>query len=324
MLLRRLQGVLLCAISIYLSFIIVSGASDGSKDARQPFNFFIDVNSSRLADQVNIQKKRVDLAGFPIVVSGSRQNGAAPSITAGIAGSHDFELGNNVIMKASGLVSRVHTAGAGILSGGRVGGDTAIKYQHGDSGLLLRPSIYATLQNEVLERTDYELEGKAWQPIGAGIDATATVGRCWRVSESLSTDSRESGYGRLGLDMDLFEGTRLELAYGFSTVDGLLASQPSLTQGPTIMTHLAVAPGWRIDIGDSLAATRRGYTDLDEDARRHDLRHRLGLKSDWDISSTTGAEWHVSATYDYEQTVTDDPVTVPASHNAIVNFTLNF
>ena len=90
-----------------------------------------------------------------------------------------------------------------------------------------------------------------------------------------------------------------------------------------MIAHLALALGWRIDGNYSLTATERGYTDSDDEARRHDLRHRLGLKSDWEISSTTGEEWHVSAGYDYEQTVTDDPY-VPANHVAAVKFGLNF
>ena len=48
-----------------------------------------------------------------VVVGGARQNGAAPSIAAGVAGTFDFDLGNNVSMKTSGLISRIHTRDRG-------------------------------------------------------------------------------------------------------------------------------------------------------------------------------------------------------------------
>jgi len=322
---RRLRRAALCALSLYLSFVIVSAAGETGKDAVQPVNLFLDITSSRLADEVDSKKRRLDLAGVPVVVGALKQSGgAAPSVAAGIAGSYKFDLGHHVTMKPSGLISRIHTDGAGILSSGRVGGDVAIQYQDGGGGLLLRPSLYATLREDVLDHMDYALESKLWQAIGWGIDLTATLGQSWRVSELLYTDNREAGYGRLGLKMDLFGKSDLELAYGFNASDGPLASQFRMSQGPTLVAHLAMAPGWRIDGGYSLNATERGYDDNNEDALRHDLRHRLNLKSDWNIASTTGAEWHISAAYDFEQTITDDPVCLPASHVASLNFALNF
>ena len=57
-------------------------------------------------------------------------------------------------MKPSGLISRKHTDGAGIQSSGRIGGDTEIRYEKNGSGLLLRPSVYATIQRVYLRRTD--------------------------------------------------------------------------------------------------------------------------------------------------------------------------
>jgi hypothetical protein len=325
MLLRRLRRAAGCALSLYLSFVIVSDAGEKNKDAAQPVNLFVDITSNRLADEIDISKKRrLDLAGVPVMVGGARQNGAAPSIAAGVAGSFKFDLGKNFSMKPSGLISRKHTDGAGILSSGRIGGDTEIRYDKNGGGLLLRPSVYATMQEDVLDHMDYALESKLWQAVGWGIDLSATVGHSWRVSELLSTNNGEAGYGRLGFDIDLFDKSNLELAYGFNTTDGPLGSQFRFTQGPSMIARLALAPGWRLDGNYSLTATERGYTDSDEEARRHDLSHRLGLRSDWGISSTTGAEWHVSAGYDYEQTVTDDPVAVPANHVASVNFGLNF
>lgn len=323
-LLLRLRRAVLCALSLYLSFIIVSTA--GEKGTPQPVNLFLDITNNRLADEVDIsQKRRLNLAGVPIVVGGKRQNGgAAPSIAAGIAGSHTFDLGNSMSLKPSGLISRIHTDGAGILSSGRLGGDVAFQYQEGGGGLLLKPSLYVTMQQDVLERMDYALDSKLWRAIGWGMDLTASVGHSWRVSELLYTDNRENAYGRLGLRIGLFDASKIELGYGFNTTDGPLPSQFRFDQGPSMSAHFALAPGWRIDGSYSLTATERGYSDDDADARRHDLRHRLRLSSDWEISSTTGAEWHISAGYDYEQTFTDAPVVNPGNHVASVLFGLDF
>ena len=320
---RRLRRASLCALSLYLSFIMFSTAGD--QQVAQPMNLFVDITSNRLANEVDIsKKKRLDLAGVPVVVGGKRQDGAAPSIAAGVAGTYTFDLGNNVAMKTSGLVSRIHTDGAGILSSGRVGGDVEFKYQEGGSGLLLRPSAYATMQQDVLERMDYALESKLWQAIGSNLDLTATLGQSRRVSELLYTDNRQNSYGRLGVNIDLFDGSNLELAYGFNTTDGPLASHFRFSQGPTMVAHLALAPGWSLDGSYSMTAVTRGYDDNQAEARRHDLNHHLNLKSNWAISSTTGAEWHISAGYDYEQTITDAPVQNPANHIASVNFGLDF
>jgi hypothetical protein len=323
-LVRRARRASLCAISLYLSFVMFSTA--GEQPAAQPMNLFVDVTSNRLADEVDLsKKKRLDLAGVPVVLGGKRQDGAAASIAAGVIGTYTFDLGNNVAMKTSGLVSRIHTDnGTGVLSGGRVGGDVEFKYQEGGSGLLLRPSAYATMQKDVLERMDYAFESKLWQAIGANLDLTATVGQSWRVSELLHTDNRQNSFGRLGVNIDLFDGSNLELAYGFNTTDGPLASHFRFSQGPTLVTHLSLAPGWSLDGSYSLTTVARGYDDSQADARRHDLNHRLNMKSNWNISSTTGAEWHISAGYDYEQTITDAPVQNPANHIASMNFGLNF
>jgi len=322
-LVRRLRRAALCALSLYLSFVMLSTA--GEQHPAKPMNLFVDITSNRLANEVDIsKKKRLDLAGVPVVVGGARQNGGAPSIAAGVAGTYTFDLGHNVAMKTNGLISRIHTDGAGILSSGRVGGDVEFKYQEGGGGLLLRPSTYATMQKDVLERMDYALESKLWQAIGSNLDLTATLGQSWRVSELLYTDNRHSGFGRLGVNIDLFDGSNLELAYGFNTTDGPLASHYRFSQGPTMVAHLALAPGWSLDGSYSMTAVTRGYDDNQAEARRHDLSHHLNLKSNWSISSTTGAEWHISAGYDYEQTITDAPVQNPANHIASVNFGLNF
>lgn len=321
---RRLRRAALCAVSLYLSFIMFSTAGDQPQG--QPMNLFVDIASNRLADEMDVsKKKRLDLAGVPVVLGGKRQDGSAPSIAAGIAGTYSFDLGQGVSMKTSGLASRIHTDnGTGILSGGRVGGDVELKYQDGGSGLLLRPSAYATMQKDVLERMDYALESKLWQAIGANFDLSATLGQSRRVSELFPNDDRQNSYGRLGLGVDLFDGGKLELAYGFNTTDGPLASQFRFSQGPTLITHLKLAPGWSLDGSYGMTAVTRGYDDNEANARRHDFNQHLNVKSDWVISSTTGAEWHISADYDYQQTITDDPVQNPANHVASVNFGLNF
>jgi hypothetical protein len=314
-----------CALSLYLSFIIVSAAGEKGKDAAQPVNFFLDVTSTRLAKEVDTDKRHLNLAGVPIVVGASKQNGgAAPSVAAGIAGNFNFDLGDNMSAKASGLVSRVHTDGAGILSTGRAGGDIAIEYKEGSTRLMLRPSLYAAMQDDVLDHMDYALESKLWQAIGWGIDLTGSLGQAWHASDLIYTEDRETAFGRLGLHMDLLDHSDLELTYGFDRTDGPLASQYRLTQGPAVTAHLALAGGWRLDGSYSLAATERGYDDSDEGARRHDLRQHLNLESDWDLSSTTGADWHMKALYDYQMVLTDDPVCVPVSHTAMVSFELDF
>lgn len=322
---RRLHRASWCALSLYLSFIIASPAGDrGSGPA--PVNFFVDITSSRLADEVDTNaKRRFDFVGVPVVVGTSRQSGdAATSVAAGLAGGYDFDLGDHLSAKASGLVSRVHTDGAGFLATGRAGGDIALQYQNGGTRLLLRPSLYAALQDDVLDHMDYALDSKLWQAIGWGLDLTASLGHAWHADDQLDAEDRETGYGRLGLHMGLFGNSDMELGYGFTTTDGPIASQFNVTHGPTVRAHLALADGWSIDGSYSLSATERGYDNNDEEARRHDLRQRFGLKSDWDLSSSTGADWHMEAMYDYQVVLTDDPVCVPASHTAMVSFALDF
>ena len=321
-LVRRFYRAVLCAFSLYLSFIIVSPAGDKPGS----LNLFVDIASTRLADEVQTtEKHRLDLAGVPVLVGATRQNnGAAASVTAGIAGSHDFNLGNNLSMKASGLVSRVHTDGAGLLSSGRVGGDLAFKYQEGGTRLLLRPSLFANLQEETLDSIDYALQSQVWQAVGWGFDLTATGGAGWRASEQLPTDDRETGFGRLGLHWALLDKTDLEFAYGFDVTEGPLPSQYRFAQGPMVMAHLGLEDGWRLYGRYSFSAVERGYDDNQADARRHDARHRFNFVSDWDLGSTTGADWHMQAAYDFEQTLTDAPVCYPANHIASVQFALNF
>src|SRR5215510_15073098 len=53
---RRATRACWCALSLYLSFVIVSTAGEKGKDTVQPLNFFVDVSSSRLAEEVDIDR----------------------------------------------------------------------------------------------------------------------------------------------------------------------------------------------------------------------------------------------------------------------------
>ena len=317
---RRLSRASLCAASIYLSFIMLAPAGD----VKQPLNLFVDVSSTRLVDQAQVtEKRRIDLAGMPVVFGAQRQSGgAAPTVTAGIAGSYNFDLGSHLSVKTSGLLSRVHTEGVGILSAGKMGGDVAVSYKDGGTRLLLRPSLHANLQDDVLERIDYALEAKLWQEIGWGMDLTAATGRAWSDSALLNAD-RETGFGRVGLHLAL-DGADIDLGYGFDLVEGPLGSQYRFSQGPQVSAKVALADGWRLSGSYAYTSIARGYDDLVPSARHDEGKHRLRLASDWDLDSTTGADWHMRAIYNYEQTVSDDVVCLPASHFATLNFALNF
>src|SRR5262249_26314218 len=75
----RSPRVALCALSLYLSFIIVSTAGENEDGAAQPLNLFVDVANNRLPDDLD-QQRRLRFAGVPIVFAGKRQDGdAAPS-----------------------------------------------------------------------------------------------------------------------------------------------------------------------------------------------------------------------------------------------------
>src|SRR4030095_8437185 len=103
-----------------------------------------------------------------------------------------------------------------------------------------------------------------------------------------------------------------------------LASQYRCSQGPILAAHLTLADGWKLDGQYSFLATERGYDDNDASARWHDVHHHLNLETQWDLKSTTGAEWSVSAVYDFDQTVSDDTACYPVSHVASLQFALNF
>lgn len=342
-LVRRVFRAMLGALSLTACFIaaapagdtldlnldVLRGTANGTDD--RPVNLFVDITSNRLADEVKMtNKRRLNLAGVPVVIGAARQSGAAsPSVAAGIAGKYDLKLDDHLSLKASGLLSRTHVIETGLLSSARAGGELALQFEDGGTRLQLRPSFYAGMQDDLLHHVDFAFEGRLRQEIGEGFNLTASAGRAWHDDTDFDTEDRDTTFGRVGLHMDLaplefLEGGDLELAYQIDTRDGMLASQFRITHGPVLLAHLAATGGWRFTGRYTVSATERGYDDNDPAAMRHDLRQRLSLESDWDLGSSTGADWHMKADYGYERTVTDDPVTTPALHTAMVSFALNF
>src|ERR1700752_4807817 len=101
-LLVRVRRSLLCALSLYLSFVIVSTAGETGTDALQPVNLFVDVSDNRLPGNLE-QQRRLSVAGVPIVFEGKRQDGqAARSIAAGLIGGHRFDLGDHLSLQPTG------------------------------------------------------------------------------------------------------------------------------------------------------------------------------------------------------------------------------
>src|SRR5262245_17540508 len=77
-LMRRLRRASWCALSLYLSFVIASPAGEKGKEAAPTVNAFVDIASTRLADDVNLDhKKRFDFGGLPVLVGATRQSGGA-------------------------------------------------------------------------------------------------------------------------------------------------------------------------------------------------------------------------------------------------------
>ena len=60
-------------VTLSQSFVIVSDAGEKGKDAAQHVNLFVDITKNRPADEIDISKKRrLDLAGVPVMVGGAR------------------------------------------------------------------------------------------------------------------------------------------------------------------------------------------------------------------------------------------------------------
>lgn len=344
LLMRRVFRALLWTLVLSTSFVASAPAGEtfdvslgslgkpaGAGDAR-PVNLFVDIASTRLAEEVKTtDKRRLDLGGVPILVGAQRQNGAAaPSVTAGIAGKYDWQLDPHWSLQADGAVSRAQVIDTALPSSARAGGAFAFKLADGGTRLQLRPSLYAGLQEDTLHHVDYALDAKLQQEIQPGLDLTATAGRAWHDAMLFDTEDRAFSYGKLGLRFDLSrwalpEGSDLELGYQVDCRDGILASQFRMTQGMTVLAHLLSIDGWAFSGGYSYSTTARGYDDADWNARRHDWRHRVTLESDWDLGSSSGADWHMKAGYGYEQSASDDDAPdAPALHSATVSFALNF
>jgi hypothetical protein len=348
---RRVFRALLWALTLSGCFIAAAPAGDrlvgdqlaidlgalgkvAGKDDRA-VNLFVDIASTRLAEEVKLtDKRRVDLVGVPVVIGALRQNGAAPSVTAGIAGKYDLTLADHLSLRTSGQLSRTHAIDSDLLSASRAGGEATLQFEAGGTRLQLRPSLHAALQEDLLHAVDLGLEARLRQELATGLALSAAAGRAWHDAIQFDVDDRETAFGRLGLKFDFphpdfpalafLAGGDLELAYQVDSRAGMLASQYRIAHGPVLLAHLAAAGGWRITGRYALTATERGDDDSDAESRRHDARHRLSLESDWDLGSSTGADWHMKADYGFERTLTDDPVQAPALHTAMVSFALNF
>lgn len=321
---RAIVGVL----SVYLCLAFTSAAEEKSRDAL-PVKFFVDVTSTRLADEVKSgDKKKLNLGGVPVMLGALRQDGGAlPSIAAGITGGYDFKLGD-VGVTANGYLARVHTQGAGLLSDARAGGDFTFQYSLAGAKLSLKPSARAAFQNDALDRVDYALNGSLTRSLFKGWDLAMSGGESWRVSELIESDDRQNTYGRVGLRVDLLPAIdvrgNLELGYEMSAGDGDLAWQRRFSQGPSVGVSFAPVDGWRFSGRYRFSESEWGYDDNNPDARHVESRHRLNVEGDWALSSLTGADWHMKACYNFEQISSDQVVDMPERHVASVQFALNF
>lgn len=343
-LMRRVFRALLWTLALSTGFVAAAPAGEtfdvnlaglgrafAAGDDR-PVNFFVDIASTRLAEEVKTtEKRRLNLAGVPVLLGAQRQDGAAgPSVTAGIAGKYDWQLAPHWSLEADGQISRAQVIDTALPSSARAGGAFAVKLAEDGTRLQLRPSFSAGLQEDALQHVDYGIDAKLQQEIADGFDVTATAGRSWHDAMLFDTEDREFSYGRLGLRFDLSrwslpEGSDLELAYQLDCRDGLLASQFRTTQSVLVLARMLEIDGWSLRGRYAYSATERGYDDADWGARRHDWRHRVTLESDWDLGSSSGADWHMTAAYGFEQSDSDDTVAEElALHSATVSFALNF
>jgi hypothetical protein len=314
--------------SIYLCLAVTSIAEDKSRDTL-PVKLFVDVTSTRLADEVKTgDKRKLNLAGVPVMLGALRQDGGAlPSIAAGISGSYDFKLGD-VGLKANGYLARVHTQGAGLLADARAGGDVTFQYSLAGANLSLKPSARAAFRDDAVDHVDYALNGSLKRNIVKGWDLSMSAGQSWRVSELLETDNRSSAFGRLGLRVDLLKAIdvrgNLELGYEMDEGDGRLGWQNRFSHGPSVSAWFTPVEGWRFSGRYRFIENEWGYDDNNLDARHGETRHRLNFEGDWALSSLTGADWHMKACYNYEQIDSDQVVEMPVRHVATVQFALNF
>jgi hypothetical protein len=325
---RRSARAVVGTLSIYLCFAVTSIAEEKSRDAL-PVKLFVDVTSTRLADEVKDgNKKNLNLGGVPVTLGALRQDGGAlPSVAAGISGSYDFKLGA-VGMKANGYLARVHTQGVGLLSDARAGGDLTFQYSLAGAKLSFKPSARAAFRDDAVDHVDYALNGSLTRNIFKGWDLAMSGGESWRVSELVETDDRQNAFGRVGLRVDLLQAIdvrgNLELGYEMNEGDGDLAWQRRFSHGPSVGVSFIPVDGWRFSSRYRFSESAWGYDDNNLDARHIESRHRFNFEGDWALSSLTGADWHMKACYNFEQISSDQEVELPERHVATVQFALNF
>lgn len=313
------------------------GRAETGADKR-PVNLFVDITSTRLVEETKLDsKRRVDLAGVPVVVGAVRQGDqAAPSVTAGIAGAYDWKLDDGWSLKADGVLSRAHVIDAGLPTAGRGGGALALGYAAGGTTLELRPSFYAGMQEDLLHHLDVGLGGRWRQDLDDGVALTATASHAWHDALDAEGTDQETTLGRLGLRFDLAKwspqgepglfppGSDLELAYEVEDTAGEFASQRRFGQSVVLLARLVAVQGWSLSGRYAFSASERGYDDADAEARRHETRQRLSLEGDWDLGSSTGAAWHMKADYGFEQCIAEDAENAPGLHTAMLSFALDF
>lgn len=325
---QRFARACVGVFAIYLCLAFTSFAEEKGRDVL-PVRFFVDVTSTRLADEVkDSSKRKLNLGGVPVMLGALRQDGGAqPSVAAGISGSHDFKLGD-VGLKANGYLARVHTQGLGLLSDARAGGDLTFQYSLAGAKLSLKPSARAMFRDDAIDHVDYALNGSLTRNIFKGWDLAMSGGQSWRVSELIETDNRETAFGRLGLRIDLFQTIdvrgNLELGYEMNEGEGRLGWQNRFSHGPSVGARFTPLAGWTFSGRYRFSESEWGYDDNNLSLRHTESRHRLNLESDWALDSLTGADWHMKACYNYEQITGDQEIEMPERHVATVQFGLNF
>ncbi|HWA48830.1 MAG TPA: hypothetical protein VG742_11180 [Dongiaceae bacterium] len=326
---QRLARACVGIFSIYLCLAVTSIAEDKSRGETLPVKFFVDVTSTRLADEVkSTDKRKLNLGGVPVMLGALRQDGGAlPSVAAGISGSYDFKLGD-VGVKTNGYLARVHTQGAGLLADARAGGDVTLQYSLAGANLSLKPSARAAFRDDAVDHVDYALNGSLSRSIVKGWNFTLSGGQFWRVSELVETDDRSSAYGRLGLRVDLLQTIdvrgSLELGYEMDEGEGQLGWQNRFSHGPSVGARFNPLDGWTFSGRYRYSESEWGYDDNDLSLRHNESRHRINLEGDWALDSLTGADWHMKACYNFEQITGDQEIELPVRHVATVQFALNF
>lgn len=342
---RRVFRGLLGVIALCCGFVAAAPAGD-SLDAKldtklgaigkpfnaadqKPVNFFLDIASTRLVEEVkSTDKRRLNLGGVPVVVGALRQSGA-PSVTAGIAGRYDWKLDHKWSMQAKGSISRAQAIQSADPATARAGGEMTLAFAADGTRLQLRPSFYFGLREDDPSQVDLGLDASLRQQLAEGLDLTAAAGRGWHDDLLFDADDRDVEFARVGLRLDLApwslpRGNELEASYQVDGREGTLASQFRMTETMVLLVRLAVLEGWRLTGRYAFSAIRRGYDDAQAEARREDSRHRLSIESDWNLGLEFGASWHLKANYGFEQDEFEAAENQPAMHRAMLSFALDF